>query len=72
MTLTVQSPMPPFTRLLAVPLGQNRVLRTAEAQAATRKAVQNHQATVEATRKLEVTEQEIAAMNKKIAVKKAK
>jgi hypothetical protein len=33
--------------------------------------VQNHQATVEATRKLEVTEQEIAAMNKKIAVKKA-
>lgn len=72
MTPAVQSSMPPFTRLLAVPLGQNKVLRTAEAQAATRKTVQNHQATVEATRKLEVTEQEIAAMNEKIAVKNAK
>ena len=34
--------------------------------------MQKHQATVEATRKLEVTEQEIAAMNEKIVVKKAK
>lgn len=72
MMLAVQSSIHPFTRLLAVPLGQNRVLRTAEAQTATRKAVQNHQAAVEATRKLEVTKQEIAAMNKWIAVKKAK
>ena len=34
--------------------------------------MQSHQATVEATRKLEVTKQEIVAMNKGIAVKKAK
>jgi len=34
--------------------------------------VQSHQATVEATRKLEVMEQEIAAVNGKIVVKKAK
>ena len=64
--------MPPFTRLLAVPLGWNRVLRTAEAQVVTRKAVQSRQATVEPTRKLKVTEQEIATMNEKIVVKKAK
>ena len=55
MTPAVQSSTPPFTHLLAVLLEQNRVLRTAKAWAATRKAVQNHQATVEATRKLEVS-----------------